>query len=398
MEPVLRHPETDDEVARCWELLVRSFGFPREDTESFNEQLDRERALAVFVGDEVAAFSRIRPFGQFWGGRRVPMGGHSPVGAAPEFRGRGFGSMVTAGHFPDLRERGEVIACLFPATTALYRGVGFGLAGSWMEHKVRARALQSLRPALGVTTRRGTRDDIPAVKDAYRRIAPRRNGHLDRPDVWWDRLLRDFEKDVYLYVVDGDGDGPGDLAGYVLYRQANRADWGYRIEVMDLMAADVDVVLALWRLVGSSSTMCPNVHLRGSSEDALLLLLPEQEDITPADGLRFMVRLVDMPGAFAARGYPPGARAQVDFEVSDRDCPWNGGRWRLVVEDGAATFERGGTGRVKVSPPGLATLYSGYASAWALAETGQLPGADERDLAALTAAFAGPAPWMPEIF
>jgi predicted acetyltransferase len=397
MEPVLRHPETDAEVTRCGELLVRSFGFPREDFERFNSELDRDRALAVFVGDEVAAFSRIRPFGQFWGGRRVPMGGHSPVGAAPEFRGRGFGSMVTAGHFADLRERGEVIAGLFPATTALYRGTGFGLAGTWVSHKVPARSLQTLRPPAGVTVRRGSIDDAPAVKEAYRRDAPRHPGHLDRPDVWWDtRLLRDLDKDLYLYVVDADS-GPGELAGYVLYKQTPRHDWGYRISVVDMVAPDVDVAIVLWRLIGSSSTMTDDVHLVGSSEDALLLLLPEQ-DLSPLGGLRFMVRLVDMPGAFAARGYVPGVRAVAEFEVEDRHCPWNTGKWRLVVDDGAGRLEPGGSGAIRVSPPGLATLFSGYASAWTLAATGQLPGAAERDLADLAAAFASPTPWMPEIF
>src|SRR5690348_6096542 len=142
MEPVLRHPETDEEVERCWEVIVRAFNFPRPDKDRFVDGLDRQRALAVFVGDEVAAFSRIRPFGIYYGGKRIPMGGHSPVGTAPEFRGRGFGSMVTAGHFADLRERGEVVAALYPATTAVYRGVGFGLAGVWALHKLTTRSLQ----------------------------------------------------------------------------------------------------------------------------------------------------------------------------------------------------------------------------------------------------------------
>jgi predicted acetyltransferase len=395
MEPVLRHPETDEEAAACWQLLVRAFGFPRDDTDSFVEKLDKQRALAVFVGTEVAAFSRIRPFGQFWGGRRVAMGGHSPVGASPEFRGRGFGSMVTAGHFEDLRDRGEPIAGLHPASTALYRGVGFGLAGVWAHHKVPARSLQMLRPT-GAVTRRGTADDIPAVKDLYRAHAPRHDGHLDRPDVWWERFFEKLDQDTYLYVVDGER--PGTLAGYVIYHQGARPEgWGYRIVVQDMVAPEVDVAHALYRLLGSSSTMTDNIYLRGPNEHPLLLMLPEQ-DLVPEDPLRFMVRIVDMAGAFEARGYAPGTNLAADFELEDKDCPWNTGRWRLTVEDGHPAMAKGGSGSIKATPTALATLFSGYMSAWDLSAAGALSGAAERDLQALAHAFAGPTPWMPEIF
>jgi predicted acetyltransferase len=157
------------------------------------------------------------------------------------------------------------------------------------------------------------------------------------------------------------------------------------------------VAAALWRMIGSSSTMAPTTHVTGPPEHPLLLLLPEQ-DLEQLSTLRFMLRIVDLPGAFAARGYGPDARLAVDIEVDDRDCPWNSGRWRVSIEGGQASAAKGGDGTVKVTPSALATLYSGYMSPWALAAAGLLPGASERDLAALTAAFSGPTPWMPEIF
>lgn len=393
-EPVLRQPETDDEVAACYEIVVRSLGFPRERLDLFRETLDRERALGVFVDGTAAAFARIRPFGLFLGGERVPMGGHSPVSTAPEFRGRGFGSMVTAGHFPDLRERGEVIAALYPATTSLYRGVGFGIAGAWNSYKVPARSLQTLRPVPGVAIRQASMDDLPGVKDAYRRQAQRTHGHLDRSDGWWEFIMRDLDKSAYLYVVDR---ADGGIAGYVYYHQSPRPDWGYRINVSEVKADDADTAVALWRLVGSSSTMASDVSMSGTPEHELLLLLPEQ-DLVQTESLRYMVRMIDLPGAFAARGYPLGARGTVDFELEDRDCPWNTGRWRLSFEDGNAAMAKGGDGAVRITPAALATLYSGYASATKLQMVGALPGATEREVKVLDDAFAGPTPWMPEIF
>jgi predicted acetyltransferase len=391
MEPVLRAPANDEENSRVWEMIVRSFNFPAEHVDRFLTDPDTPQGLAVFMGDEIAAYSRIKSFAMFFGGRSVPTGGYSPVGAAPEFRGRGFASMVTAGQYPLMRERGEVLGALYPATTRLYRGVGFEVAGVWSLAKLPTRSFHALRPAGAVHIRRAGLDDLDEIKGLYRAWAVRRDGHLDRPDWWWEKaFVKEFEK-LHVYLVPGEG--------YITFRHQPDKEWGYTVQVHEVVAVDVEVATALWRMVGSSSSMSRQTIVNGPPEHPLLLLLPEQ-DLQHDMSLRIMLRLVDMAGAFAARGYPVGARAAVEFEVEDKHCDWNTGRWRLVVEDGEGRLEKGvGAGPVmRASVNGLASLYSGYATAWTLAECGLLSGASEADLAALTAVFAGPTPWMPDFF
>ena len=122
-----------------WAMLSRAFGWPAADFARWASGPPRERVLAAFVDDEPVACARVREFGQWFGGRRVPLGGFSPVGVAAEFRGRGLGSLITTSQYPLLRERGEVLAGLYPATNALYRKVGFELSGVWAMHKTRTR-------------------------------------------------------------------------------------------------------------------------------------------------------------------------------------------------------------------------------------------------------------------
>lgn len=390
MEPVLRAP-SEDENAAVWRMICRAFNFPVDDLERFVSDEETAQGLAVFVGDEVAAYSRIKSFAMFFGGRGVPTGGYSPVGAAPEFRGRGFGSQVTAGQYPLMRERGEVLGALYPATTALYRGVGFELAGVWSRSKLPTRSFHALRPSGGVAVRRATVEDIEAMKPLYRSAAARHDGHLDRPDWWWARYFeRDFDK-WHIYLVPGEG--------YIAYRHDPRKDWGYTVSVHEVVAQSAEAAVALWRMVGSSSSMARETTVTGPPEHPLLLLLPEQ-DLEPVGSLRNMIRLVDLPGAVAARGYPVGVRAAVEFEVEDRHCDWNSGRWRLVIDEGEGRLEKStSTGPVmRATINGLACLYSGYATAWSLAAAGSLSGADPSDLAALTSVFAGPTPWMPDFF
>ncbi len=394
--PEVRAPATEDEWRECQRIGARGFNGPltAEASDRWLLRAHRDRCLAVFVGDEMAAWSQVRPFGQFFGGRSVPMGGYSPVVTAPEHRGHGFGSVVTAAHFPAMRERGEVIAGLYPASTQLYRNNGFEVAGVWSQRSLPSRSLHTLRPT-GVAARRAGADDEEAIKACYRRCAVARDGWLDRPEVWWADIL-DPEKaaERHLYVVDGPD---GAVAGYVRYSHRPAKPYGYTIHVHELVADAVDVTVALWRLVGSSSTQAARVELDGPPEHALLFLLSDQDLATDAE-LRWMLRVVDAPGAIAARGYAAAVSASVDLEVSDRQCSWNEGRWRLTVEAGSARLDKGGDGDVRLSINALAALYSGYASAQSLVRAGLITSGPAAALSDLSAVFAGPTPTIADFY
>ena len=398
--PVLRAPESDDEWRQCYRIAAQGFDGPRT-PEAEAEQLPkfhRDRCLAAFVDGEVAAWSQVRPFGQFFGGRCVPMGGFSPVVTAAEHRGHGFGSMVTAAQYPAMRERGEVISGLYPAQTQLYRGNGFEVAGAYTYRTFPTRSLHHLRPSAAVPVRKGTVDDLPAIKDCYRRYAATQEGWLDRPDVWWDHILptKDIGTEQFLYVVDGTD---GALAGYVRYRhgKVTPPGHGYTMQVAELCTEDPEVALALWRLIGTSSTQAEHVRAAGPPEHPLLLLLPDQ-DLKTTDEIRWMLRVVDAPGAIAARGFPAAVRATVDLELADRQCDGNSGRWRLLVEDGAGALEKGGGGDVRLTINAFSALYSGYASATTLRQAGLLTGGDSASWSALTATFAGPTPSIADFY
>jgi predicted acetyltransferase len=390
VRPVAGEPE----LREAWQLLCRAFNWPRSDEDRFVATAGPlERTRGVFVGGQLAAFSRVRPFGQHWGGRRVPMGGYSPVVTAPEHRGRGLATLVTTAHFEALRDRNEPLAGLFPASTPLYRKAGFGLAGVWTERELPADRLRALPTRADVVMRLADRGDRPAIEACYARVAPATSGWLDRPAVWWERILDERWAERQIYVVEGT-DG---LDGYVVYEHLPAERWGFTIRVHEVVARRPEVALALWRLVGTSSSLVRTVLAKGPPEHPLLLILPEQ-DLRPVQELRWMLRLIDASAAVAARGFPPGLRAVVDLSVADAACPWNDGLHRLEVEDGSGTLVPGGTGAFRVDASALATLYAGYASAGALAAAGLLRGAEPADIAALEAVFAGPTPWMPDFF
>jgi predicted acetyltransferase len=154
---------------------------------------------------------------------------------------------------------------------------------------------------------------------------------------------------------------------------------------------------ALWRLVGSSSSIAPECSIVGPPEHPLMLSMSEQ-DLVSSSAWRWMARIIDAPGAIAARGYASGTKIAVGLRIDDAQCVWNAGRWRLVIEDGEAYLERGGDAHVQLGVGALSALYTGYASPWQLAASGLLRTDAPDALAALAAAFAGPSPWMPDFY
>src|SRR5215207_5860655 len=105
-----------------------------------------------------------------------------------------------------------------------------------------------------------------------------------------------------------------------------------------------------------------------------------------------MLRVVDAPGAVAARGWPRHLTGEVDLELADYVCPWQQGPHRLVLAGGNARLEPGGAGTVRLTPRGLASWYAGAATPEQLRRSGFLTGGDAGTDELLRAATAGPAP------
>lgn len=398
--PIETRFATVEDLPSIWDVFVRGFDFPPDRFQEWLADPGPDRVVGSF--DErgrAVAGSRLIAFGQWYGSRRVPMAGFSPIAVVPEQRGRGLGRAVTAGQYGDMRDRGEVAAGLFPSSVALYRSVGFELAGGYVERRIPSAHLAAISSRPAVVVRPGDAEDVAAVRACYDRIAPTRHGHLDRPEEMWRRKVPFDLTGLHLYVVDDLTGAAPAIAGYAVYRHVKtRPPFDYAIHVVELMADDPDVSAALWRVVGSSGTQAPHVSVVGPPDDPLFLQLPMADPTAVRSEIRWMVRLIDASAAIAARGYRRSARARVELEIVDADAPWNAGRWVLEASDGEASLERGGAGTVEVSIGGLSSLWAGYASARTLAAAGLLRSTDPSGLDDLDEVFAGPPPALLDFY
>ena len=330
------------------------------------------------------------PFGQFFGGRPVPMGGIGAVVVLPEHRGRGIASTMLEHAVNTMRDHGEVVSALGPATIGVYRRAGWELAGDRCWYSIVTRALDSLDISIA-QERRAVRGDHDSMKRVYLRWASIHPGYLARPAYLWDRRL-DLDVGSYCYVATRNDA----VVGYVIYTQ-RRSRAGYSIIVDDIAALDWDAERCLWRHLGAHRAQATSVVIQGLVPDALLLHLPE-ESLSIVHQHQWMLRILDVRGAVAARGFNVGVAGTLAFHLSDPLVEANNGLWTLAIADGRGVITPGGSGSVEISINGLAALYSGMHSARTLATNGFIHGATPDQLGLFDGAFGGPRPSMSDDF
>jgi predicted acetyltransferase len=369
-----------------------------EDEDRTNNPLDRR--LVAVDGDKLVGRWSIWELAQWFGGRKVPMGGVSAVAVDTGYRGSGVGSKLAAAALTMMRERGEVISTLYPMNHTFYRRYGWEVAGTFPEYEVDLRDVAELpRPARPVVVRPATLGDVPAMRAIHDEVARDEAGNLSYGTLFAERRMVGYTGIQEAYVAELDGRMTGSIT--FAHKDAGSGRELYRLQVGHHVAADLDTELAFARLLAGHYPVARTVTFVAPQNRALTMLLGERGTRPHGEGWCWMTRLVDAPGAIAARGYDEVVDAEVTLDVADAGAAWNAGRWTLRVRDGKGTLEpstAGGSGAVGLGIGQLAALYTGWASPRRLARLGLLTGASEADLSALTRIFLGPAPWCQNFF
>jgi predicted acetyltransferase len=334
----------------------------------------------------------------FWGGRPVPAGQVSGLSIGAGYRGRGAGGELIRAYLAEAHERGVAISTLFPATVHLYRRAGYEYGGTWTLYEAAARHLPVAWPD-GYRATIARVDDPSPFQERFARVAPWRSGQVERDADWWLHSILSDRGDgpPEAYLIDGP-DGPDGWAVLKLTEHASWQEVTTRVRVVDWGACTPGGWRSLLALAAGFSSLAATVEWKGPEPEPLVLLLREQ-DLRQLRQFRWMVRVVDVPAAFAGRGYPAEARGRLIVEVRDDVCPWVDGTWCIEVNEGEGKAARvDATADVRTTASGLAALFAGYVDARHLAQAGLVSGLGEPDLEFLRAVHAGPAPWSPDFY
>jgi predicted acetyltransferase len=381
--------EEERDVVRL--LHRRSFNVPHD----LHARLPQPPAENVRVAEEegrITGALRFHAIAHFFGGRAVPSAGIGGVVVEPEARGRRTAERLVLSTLKELRGRGMVTSSLYPATVPVYRRCGYEYGAFRVEYRT---PLRLLPRAAGPEAEPWTDDDLEEISGVYRSWASGRNGVVDRPAEWWSRVLTNVEEgEVYRVCVRE----AGRITGYLVYTQEKRkdSDWRFDLDARDMVWTTPASVSALLTFAGRHRSNAEDLIWVGPPNDPLANMLPEQ-DANHEAWFRPMLRLVDVPGAFEARGYPPSLETSVELRVEDPQIEENAGGWRLDVSGGAAKVSPASAPRATVDVGALAAIFSGMLGAADARRLGRLEASDD-DVVALEELFAGPLPWVNDWF
>ncbi|MFB6721413.1 enhanced intracellular survival protein Eis [Kribbella sp. NPDC056345] len=376
----------EENLDSAWQVRQRSFG-PGGDKDEWRKtalEFARDgRYLGVVDGDELVAAARIWPFEQWWGGRRIPMAGVAGVVVAPEYRGRGVASLLMRAVLKRSVEKGYPLSALYPATTVLYRHLGYEFAGGRYQFTFPAADLRTLG-GRGVPVRKAGKEDAQLFIELASKLheTDRSNGPL----IWPLRQVESWlgDEDNFAYAAED---------GFVVY---NWSDGNLSID--EIVAGSEETARALWATVGSGASIAKSVLVHTAPTDPVHLLA-EHEAEAESRVQRWMLRLTDAPAAIAQRGYAAGAVLDLPLHLEDADLPANAGDWRLSVADGTGSLVAAepAADAVRLGARGLAALYAGTPVA-ALRGAGLLSGGSAAADAALDTAFSGSTAYMIDYF
>ncbi|NUP09915.1 MAG: GNAT family N-acetyltransferase [Polyangiaceae bacterium] len=385
--------ETGDDE-QVGEILGAAFAFPPEEAGEWIARSGRENARVVHDGSTPVAAHLQIPMGHFFGGRPVSAVGIAGVGVALEARGGHIAKAMMRSCIQELANRKVALSSLYASTQTLYRRVGYELAGKTTELSIRLDRIETTVSADGLTIRRLGEDDKPRIEDLYRSTAPETNGALDRGPYIWRRVYEPRGK-----KVRGFGFFDGDRLEAYLYVAQHRSDPSsprHDLWATDFRATTARGYAAIFAFARRQRSVADELGLYSVPSAPYLSLLTER-CYDETCGEDWLVRVCDVEAALTARGYSAFTTASVSFRLQDEIVAANDGVWTLSLERGKARIARGGTPAASLDVRAFAQLYTGYATAAALARMGLIDGSREAALA-LDAIFTAPMPAMADRF
>jgi predicted acetyltransferase len=363
-----------EDAPALWRLGREAFGLPRVEPDG-PPALDRPGVVyfGAFDGSSLVACALDRSYESYFAGVAVPTSGIAGVTVAAEHRGRGALTPLLAEVLAYGRSRGALISTLYPSAPRIYRRFGYEIVACAETVEVPSHVLAAVPRASSVRARRAEIADVPAIRSIYDTWARAQNGPLTRKGPSFPATPEDhLGSFTGVSVVE---DGKGAVVGFAAWDRGHGHGEDGVIRVRDLAALSGDGYRTLLATVGSFASIAATVRIETSGSELARLFVPSLHwRVVLSEP--YMLRILDVPGAFRARQYPPGLSAELAFQVVDSFLPDPQQDYLLQVADGRAVCGPGtdtSTGP-SFTPQGLALLYAGAQSCANLRFTGHLQG------------------------
>ncbi|MFW6091928.1 MAG: GNAT family N-acetyltransferase [Actinomycetota bacterium] len=337
---------TAAEAREVAELVTSAFlGDPDDESLAAYELVhEPERTHVVAADGRLVATGGVLTREMSVPGGTVPVAHVTDVAVAPTHRRRGLLSRIMDAQLEEISRLGsEPLAALWASEGSIYGRFGYGPAARhvWYSIPTRETALPGTAPP-GRLRQVRPGEALEPLADVYDRVRVERPGLSGRPGNWWKHLTADPKaqrrgRSALRAVLYEDGG----TQGYALWRV--KASWGDtgpdgEVDVTEVVAATADAYAALWRFLLSIDLTRTVKYPGATVDEPLPHLLTDPQAMRATLSPSVWIRVVDLPGALAARRY--AMPVDVVVQVSDTLLPRNAGRWRVVGDRSSAKCER----------------------------------------------------------
>lgn len=352
----------------------------------------------------------------FMGDNPIPTALITAVASPPEHRRKGYIRRMFEDMFREQRALGVPLTALYPFYFPFYRSFGYELAHDAAHYSVKIEQFKPWRKA--AERGRFVPIDVEQVKreaegqeggyveklnTIYVPWARRNLGNVTRDRAWWLHKLTHKEQNALAYFYY---DHEGRPAGYIIYHLEDKGDWVREMAIHEMQAADREAQEAIYGFIYNHDSQAQKATFWTPIDSAFASQLPDPREAEVKVHAGYMLRLLDIEGAFRQRAFAPEAQGEFSFSLTDEMLPANNGAYHVRVRDGRASVERlaGGTGLetgAHLNERSLAQLYAGYTSPRRAASMGQIKVTREADLSGMQAVLyppSQPVPYMADDF
>ena len=217
-------PIVQDEFPAYLRATARAFGGHALDEyiERYAKVFIPGRWIGAFQGSDLVGGASSVPSSIGVEGAALPVAAVEDVTVLPTHTRRGIMTRMIDHQFRDLFERGEPIAALWASESIIYGRFGYGVGSFHEQWKISRPHAAFLRPVAspGAVEFVTPREAAALFPDVFRRAIQGRPASIDRPQVMWEAVLADPERDregasAFFHVVYRNG---GVAEGYASYR------------------------------------------------------------------------------------------------------------------------------------------------------------------------------------
>ena len=346
----------EDEKESLAQLYNNAFRVGLETARKWAADAGEPRTLVVPEPRRLASVINMLPYEMMFGGRAVPMGGIGGVATWADCQGKGYAGALMHRSVEMMHEQGYMVSALYPFSFRYYRKFGWESCGDRISYEgFRQSDLRRGEDSGLVRAWRGV-EDAPLFAAAYQRLAGERfNGLIVRSqDSWPARLTTLEEAGGHAYLIEEDGE----VTGYFLCEHPRDAAGHLNLRIRDYATNTPRAMRAMTTFM---ATLPNNVEMMSLQTPAYPTIFEAFLEPTVRKALSpgFMLRVLDVCGAVAARGYNTAAHKGFTAFITDDHGPWNTGAYEFDFG--------GGRGEARRLPEGSATDFS-----WTIQEFSQV--------------------------